>query len=579
MRAGPGTGKTRVLTRRVQYLIEKKGVDPEKIVALTFTKKAAGEMERRVSSLLKNETTRIATFHSLGFKLLTDHFEETGDSDRLTVYEKEKTRKLIAGIIKEGEDSGLSPEQVLTEIGKAKRKLQGPDQLTSNRLSWIYSQYEKKLKKHQALDFEDLLKKAVELLYDNPALLFKYRQRFQYLLLDEYQDINQAQYRLASLLAPPQENIFAVGDPGQCIFSFRGADPDRMWEFKEDYPETEVITLNRNYRNSRKIIQASRSLLEGNRFIKQDRIEKENSEGQPLVVYSAPSLKEEAGFIAFKIEKLKQRGFNYSQQAILYRSRYRARKLKPALLKAGIPYSRVDESGMRTRREVVKFLDYLKLAAAPDNARICCRLLLIRKNGIDFKTLNRLLVYKESRNLEFREALAQIDGAEGIRTDRLESLADFKLNLLKPLRKINKAAEPLSRKLKLIRRLIDFDSCLNREQRSRIDRLIEIAGYHSAETLSGFLKALQPKKDGVELMTIHQSKGREYKTVFLIGLEEGSLPHYRAQNTGEERRLCYVALTRAEEEVILTYNQKQERSRFLKELPQSVIIKKGGEYS
>lgn len=599
--AGPGSGKTKVLTHRIVYLIKEKGIDPRNILAVTFTNKAAGEMKERVTKLLSAENNAdqnaeatlksasalnqridqrnisgmptIGTFHSICARILRGQIEMLGYKQNFVIYDEDDQRRLIKRIMK---NLGIKidqfdPLRVLNTISRAKDELidwktykkeaYGPFQKTVGK---IYKNYQKSLLTCNAVDFDDLIAMTVELFRIHPKILSWYQERWQYILVDEYQDTSHSQYVLVNLLAKKYRNICAVGDDSQAIYSWRGADFRNILDFEKDYPKAKVILLEENYRSTQNILQASHHVIAKNIQRKEKKLWTKNSKGNPLIIYKAGDEKGEAKFIARRIKNLTYEGdLRLNDFVVLYRTNAQSRALEEAFLKYGIPYKVIGGVKFYQRREIKDILAYLKLIQNPNDSVSLRRIENIppRKRNKKNKDFNNLISgfrklsskYPVSRLIRF--ILQDLEYEDYLkRTDpRGEERWENVLELLTVARKYNRFPLPLGleRFLEEVSLLTDADN-------------------------------VETSKEVVNLMTLHSAKGLEFKVVFIAGCEEGLLPHSLSQTKEkleEERRLIYVGITRAKERVYLTFTDqrnlygstiKNRASEFLKDIPEKV---------
>jgi len=568
--AGAGSGKTRVLTYRTAYLIDK-GINPENILLTTFTNKAAGEMKERVEKLLsksknplaKSSKPTIATFHSLCAKILRIEGKHIDLPPHFAIYDTEDQVSTVKEAMKKLDLSvkDYKPSSVLAAISSAKNELiseaEYPKYARGNfqeKVSKIYFIYQKLLFENHALDFDDLLAKTVVLFTQNPQVLEKYQNRFQYILIDEYQDTNHAQYRLTKLLAKKWNNICVVGDFSQSIYSWRGADFTNLSKFKEDFKNTKTFSLSQNYRSTQKILDAATSVISRNTTHPVLTLWTKNPDGEEVVIYEGKNEQQEIEFIVEQISN-----FKYSDIAILYRTNAQSRVLEEILLHHGIPYALIGGVRFYERKEVKDVLSYLRFLDNP-------------KDKISLKRIEKIGKKRMDKFMKFLESFDKT---------RYE-------NSIEILDKILKETDYLS--------LYDEQDEEDRERLGNIKELRSVALKFS--NLTEFLENVslveqeympdktngQTKKDAITLMTLHAAKGLEFQYVFMIGMEEGLFPHSRSlmdkNELEEERRLCYVGMTRARKRLFLSYARKRiffgqktsnVVSRFILELPESVI--------
>lgn len=575
--AGPGSGKTKVLTHRIAFLVKEKGINPKNILAVTFTNKAAGEMKERVINLLsdkKQTLPTIGTFHSICARILRGQIEMLGYKQNFVIYDEDDQRRLVKRIMKDLQiDTEMfDPLRVLGTISRAKDELidyklyqkasYGPFQKIIGK---IYENYQKNLKISNAVDFDDLIAMTVELLRIYPKILSWYQEKWQYILVDEYQDTSHSQYVLVNLLAKKYRNICAVGDDSQAIYSWRGADFRNILDFEKDYPKAKVILLEENYRSTQNILQASHHVIAKNIQRKEKKLWTKNSKGNPLIIYKAQDERGEAKFIARRIKNLTYEGnLRLNDFVVLYRTNAQSRALEEAFLKYGILYKVIGGVKFYQRREIKDILAYLKLIQNPNDSISHGRIENVppRKRNKKNKDFNNLISrfrklsskYPVSRLIRF--ILQDLEYEDYLkRTDpRGEERWENVLELLTVARKYNRFPSPqgLERFLEEVSLLTEADN-------------------------------VETSKEVVNLMTLHSAKGLEFKVVFIAGCEEGLLPHSLSRSPEkieEERRLIYVGITRAKERVYLTFTDqrnlygntmKNRASEFLKDIPKKLV--------
>lgn len=570
--AGAGSGKTRVLTYKVMYLMLEKGISPEEILMVTFTNKAAQEMKERMMkffSSIHNEGPSsqpfVATFHSLCARILRIDGEQIGISKRFVIYDdsdqqeavKEAMNKLLIS------PKDFKPTSVLATISQAKNELIYEDEyatfargLFQQTVAKIYPLYQRILKENDALDFDDLILQTIKLFKQNPDLLKKYQDRFRYILIDEYQDTNRAQYVLSKLLAGERKNICVVGDFSQSIYSWRGADYRNLMKFTNDFPQTKTFSLSQNYRSTQKILDAASAVISKNTSHPVLKLWTENSEGESIEIYEATNEQDEADFI---IRSLISLGVSrLSDVAVLYRTNAQSRVVEEAFLHHGIPYRLVGGTRFYERKEIKDVLSYLRHTANP-------------KETISLKRLEKL---GKGRLKKFFEYLDRQDNVDDIPT--IEIL-DSVLSATDYLELYDEKDEEDRARLENIKELRSVALAF-----PNITEFLENVALVEQEYTSGPKE--KANKQGVTLMTLHAAKGLEFPIVFMIGMEEGLFPHSRAlmdkHELEEERRLCYVGMTRAKEKLFLTHARRRlffgqkamnTLSRFIIELPEHVI--------
>lgn len=617
--AGAGSGKTRVLTHRIAYLIEEKGVNPWNIMAITFTNKAAGEMRERVDKLVGfgSESIWVSTFHSTCVRILRRYIDRLGYDNNFTIYDSDDQKTLMKNLCKQmNVDTKIYKERsLLAKISHAKDELISPEQYeldagdyNERRVAQIYREYQSQLKKSNALDFDDLIMKTVELFQNNPEILEYYQERFRYLMVDEYQDTNTAQFKFISLLASKYENLCVVGDDDQSIYKFRGANIGNILGFERFFPNAKVIRLEQNYRSTKHILEAANEVIRNNKERKSKTLWTENEEGELIHFRQFLNGFEEAEFIAGDVQKRHREGqCKYKDCAILYRTNAQSRLFEEKFLLANIPYKLVGGVNFYARKEIKDLLCYLKTV---DNARddlAVRRIINVPKRGIGATTLGRIQDYADSKEISFYDSLrvAKEIPSVGRGLGRIQGFVDF----IQALR--SKAEEYTVREL--LEDIIEQTGYVEElraedteEAKARIENIDELIS--KAETfdenasdrgepglLSDFLEeialiadidSIDPDQDYVILMTLHSAKGLEFPNVYLAGMEDGIFPSYMTivgDDPGEleeERRLCYVGITRAMKELTMTSAQQRmirgetqynKVSRFVREIPREMV--------
>jgi DNA helicase-2/ATP-dependent DNA helicase PcrA len=626
--AGAGSGKTRVLTARVARLVDEHGVPPERILAVTFTNRAAAEMRERIERLLGEPPAGLwaGTFHAFGAWLLRRHAPSVGHSRRFSIHDADETLSQVGRVL---DDLGLDrqrwrPRAVRARIADAKHWLLTPEAYAAmlgsdpepleQVVRDVYAAYQHALVRQDAMDFEDLLMKAVELLRDESEVLERYRRRFAFILVDEYQDTNHAQYRLVQLLAAGHRNLMVVGDDDQSIYGWRGADVRNILEFEEDFEGCRTVRLERNYRSTGRILATANAVIAHNEKRKSKTLYTDGPEGEKLLVVRAPDDRSEARWIADAIEEgvASAADRRYRDFAILYRTNAQSRALEDAIRRRGMPYQIVGGVRFYERREIRDVLAYLRLIANPRDVAAFERAVRWPRRGVGEVTRARLLARARDAGLTPVEAAARAREARdvpaaGVRgleafgelVGRYRSLADElpaaellrrlveELDLLQALREEGPEGEERAENVsELVGAAAEVDERAGRSRESAVPATPEAV----LSSLDRFLQEValvadvdrtDPDADAVLLMTLHNSKGLEFPCVFLAGMEEGLCPHSRstgsAEELEEERRLLYVGLTRARERVVLTHAASRHRfgrrswsapSSFLRELPE-----------
>ncbi len=617
--AGAGSGKTRVLTHRFAYLVEEKGISPYNILAITFTNKAAKEMKERTEDLLGNnyEHLWISTFHSTCVRILRREIDKIGYEKNFVIYDTSDQQVVIKECIKELDldDKTFQPRAVLNSIGKAKDVLIGPsdykaefgNDFFSGIICKLYTRYQDKLRKNNALDFDDLIMKTVQLFQTNPTILSYYQDKFKYILVDEFQDTNMAQYTLVSLLARGHSNLCVVGDDDQSIYSWRGADIMNILGFEKDFPNTRTIKLEQNYRSTQNILDSANSLVANNINRKVKRLWTDNQRGEIIQYYCGNNEYDEASFIAATIEKLKDEEDRlYSHFAILYRTNAQSRVIEEMLMKGAISYRVYSGTRFYDRKEIKDILAYLKIIENPVDDVSVKRIINVPKRGIGPKSIERFENYANRTDESFFDALLNINSIEG-QSAKVKSETSKFTSLILSLRErqdnmtLTDIVEEIYEKSGYIDALLAEDKT---EAEGMIENLKEFLSLtkdfdenSEVKTLAEFLDRTsletnmdQDQKEDtttVSLMTLHGAKGLEFPVVFMCGMEESIFPSYMSLQEGneeEERRLCYVGITRARERLYMSHARQRtifgktnanQISRFMREIPEDLIGMKG----
>jgi DNA helicase II / ATP-dependent DNA helicase PcrA len=605
--AGAGSGKTRVLTHRVAHLTSAIGVKPNEILAITFTNKAAGEMRERLTAMLgpMARAIWILTFHAACGRILRSEAERLGYKSNFTIYDSADQVRLVKQVLEEldKDPKRFVPRGVHAQISNAKNQLITParyaEQIGSfydQTIAEAYELYQRKLAASNAVDFDDMLMLTVQILENFPDARKHWQNAFRYVMVDEYQDTNHAQYRLLQLLAEHHHNICAVGDPDQSIYAFRGADIRNILEFERDFPETRTIPLEQNYRSTNAILEAANAVIAHNSERKEKRLWSELGEGDPVRVIEVEDEQAESRYVAAQIAGLVEEGYSGSEIAVFYRMNAQSRVLEQTLRLHQIGYQVIGGPRFYERAEVKDAIAYLQVLDNPADAVSLMRIANRPKRGIGDTTISRLVSYAESHGLTLYEALGHPTEA-GLGTAAVKAVTSLK-NLLDSLRSTaqeEEVPELLQTVLERSGTLEAYEAERTIEARGRIENLEafvdgarEYAQQAEEATLSGFLQeislysdqdALGEEQSNVTLMTIHNAKGLEFRAVFVVGVEEEIFPSSRSieeQGVEEERRLFYVGLTRAEERLTLTHASSRLLwgrttshlpSRFLDELP------------
>jgi DNA helicase-2/ATP-dependent DNA helicase PcrA len=608
--AGAGSGKTRVLTHRVAHLIQAHGVKPNEILAITFTNKAATEMRERLERMLGHVARAIwiLTFHAACGRMLRREAERLGYRSNFTIYDQADQIRLVKSCLEElGKDpKRFTPRGIHTQISNAKNQLITPEEYTARVSSFwdqtvaeVYELYQRRLFRSNAVDFDDILMLTVQVLERFPEARERWQTTFRHVLVDEYQDTNHAQYRLLQLLAEKHRNVFAVGDPDQSIYAFRGADIRNILDFERDFGGAGVIALEQNYRSTNRILEAANAVIDNNRDRKPKQLWSELGEGDPVEVVEVEDEHAEARFVAAEIARLVESGTSASEIAVFYRTNAQSRVLEDVLVRQGVPYQVIGGPRFYERAEIRDAIAYLAVLNNTDDAVALMRIANRPRRGIGDTSIQRLVAHAESLGISLWDATAD-PAAAGVATASARAIRSFRA----VMESLMSAAQELPVD-ELVEAVLDRSGTLEAleaertiEARGRIENLEELVG--SAQefrrrveepSLAGFLEEVQLQSDQdtlvagepqVTLMTIHNAKGLEYRVVFLIGMEEGIFPHARSiedNEVEEERRLAYVGMTRAMERLTLThttarslYGRREYNlpSRFLDELPATV---------
>ncbi|KUO68577.1 MAG: ATP-dependent DNA helicase PcrA [Clostridia bacterium BRH_c25] len=615
--AGAGSGKTRVLTYRIAYLIEEKSVYPSNILAITFTNKAAKEMKERVQSLIGSaENMWISTFHSACVRILRKNVESLKDYKKnFVIYDSKDQEALVKECLKELNlnEKNFPFRAVSSEISSAKDMLMTPDKfydrnmhdMRKRKIADIYKLYQKKLQKNNALDFDDILYKTVELFELNPDILQYYQNKFKYIMVDEYQDTNYCQYTLIRLLAKQHKNLCVVGDDDQSIYSWRGADIGNILNFEKDFPGAMVVKLEQNYRSTQVILDAANSVIKNNFARKSKKLWTENGEGRSIVYHYATDEWGEANFIMDEVERMvAQENRELGDFAILYRTNAQSRVLEEACMSHGLPYKIVGGFKFYDRKEVKNVIAYLRVIQNPDEDLSLKRIINIPKRGIGNTTLEAITQHARTTGDSLFGALLEVDSIEGVSTKAKKGIKEFVriMSDLMGIAETERVSKIVKEVLERTGYLSELEKDDDEESRTRAENVkellsatLEFEEKNESAILPDFLEqmALMSDIDTVEdgkaaliMMTLHSAKGLEYPFVFISGMEEGVFPSQRSyfeeKQMEEERRLMYVGITRAEERLYLTaafertlygnttYNTP---SQFVKEIPKDLLVK------
>ena len=614
MLAGAGSGKTRSLTHRIAYLIEEKGVAPWNILAITFTNKAAQEMRERVDALVGygSEDIWISTFHATCSRILRRHIDLLGYDRNFTIYDASDQKSLMKEVLKEMKiDTKQFPERsVMSEISSAKNEYKSPldyrneygSNFRNQRIADIYEHYQKRLKENNALDFDDLLVKMVDLFQTNPDVLEHYQDRFQYIMVDEYQDTNTVQFLLVSLLAKKYRNLCVVGDDDQSIYKFRGANIYNILNFEKVFPDAQVIRLEQNYRSTQNILNAANGVIANNKGRKEKKLWTENQKGELVHFKQYDTEYDEANGVVSRINFLAMRGVQYKDMAILYRTNAQSRIFGEKLKQKNIPYAIVRGISFYDRKEIKDLMSYLKVVDSGMDDLSVKRIINVPKRGIGQTTINRLQEFAILNQMSFLDAVFNADEIPEVARAlaKLHKFADM-IEEFREYASEHEISELLEHILDVTQYRAELEAEGTDESISRLEDIEElfndIAYYEEEEenpnlrdflaekdmyTLNAGIDNLEDENNKVLLMTLHNAKGLEFNNVFLGGMEEGVFPGFGAMMSGdeseieEERRLCYVGITRAKERLFLSaakrrmlrgQTQYNRRSRFIDEIP------------
>lgn len=601
--AGAGSGKTRVLTHRMAHMIEDLNIFPYKILAITFTNKAAKEMQERVHALIGDKANDmwISTFHSTCVRILRREIEKLGYKRNFTIYDSSDQKTLVKECMKvlSINDKEITENEIMSKISKAKDNMQSADSyyrehehnFREKKIAEVYKMYQKRLKENNALDFDDLICKTVELFKKNPETLEFYQRKFQYIMVDEYQDTNGAQYEFVTLLAARHRNICVVGDDDQCIYQWRGADIKNILGFEKDYPDAKVIKLEQNYRSKANILNAANVVIVNNSNRKSKVLRTEQDSGSKVKVYRAYSDGDEGTFVANQIEKIKkEQNKQYKDFAILYRTNAQSRIFEESLRRSAIAYKIVGGTKFYDRKEIKDMLSYLKVLVNPSDSIALRRIINVPKRGIGDATIQKVLDFAESYELPLWDALSEVRTIPTLTARNCAGIEKF-MELMENLMMISETV-PVSHLIQTILEdtgyIRELEASKQIEDKSRIENLKELvsdavdfeknyekekeAGSSEFDInktqLEAYLEKVSLVQDtdkledeenengSVVLMTIHSAKGLEFPVVFMVGMENGIFPGQASFNSDSEmeesRRLCYVGITRAKETLFMT---------------------------
>jgi len=617
--AGAGSGKTRVITYRIAHLMAEYNVQPENILAVTFTNKAAQEMKERIKKAVGKDTNRIliSTFHSLGCRMLRAHAERLGYTKSFSIYDEDDRERLIKECMHDSKvsDKEMRPYDIIKRISSIKNELISPKQFEdlyaedyeSKAISRVYTLSELKLAKNNAVDFDDLISKPIELLKKNPDILEAYREKFKYILIDEYQDINNSQYTLISMLAEKYRNICVVGDDDQSIYRFRGADITNILEFEEDYKDAKVIRLEQNYRSTKTILKAAHAVIKNNEGRKGKELWTENDIGEKITFYYVDDeITESEAVIKEIFRVINTQDIKLKDMAVFYRTNAQSRVIEDRFRRAGVRYKLVGGLSFYARLEIKDMLAYLRVISNPRDVMSIKRIVNVPPRGISDTTVDRLEAFAFQNDLPFLEAMEKSEAMPDIKVaakTAMKSFHDFIVSM-----HMAKDTTPLK---EIMARIITgtgyigyWEDDPSPKAKDRVENVKELvsamAEYEEGKkdaTLDDFLQQvalmsevdkLDESAEAVTLMTIHSAKGLEFDMVFLTGMDEGIFPHKNClEEPGgieEERRLAYVAITRARKKLYIMSAVSRRQfgtkkmgaiSRFVNEIPEEILERKG----
>ena len=611
--AGAGSGKTKVLTHKIAYLIGEKQVKPWNILAITFTNKAANEMKERIGNLVGDVSADIwmGTFHSICVRILRRFIDRIGFDSSFIIFDTSDQRTLVKACIKSIglDDKMFTDRSVLSEISNAKNEMLEPDQYTvrangdfrKEKIALVYEMYQKRLKENNAIDFDDIINYTIKILMENPDILEYYSDKFHYVLVDEYQDTNKAQFTLVTLLASKNGNITVVGDNDQGIYSFRGADISNILNFERDFPGTKIIKLEQNYRCTGNILKAANAVIKNNEVTYKKELWTENEVGNLPAVYSAKNEYDEGTYIAQQIEHLRREEYyKYSDFAILYRMNTQSRAIEEILRRESIPYKIIGGLKFYERKEIKDIISYLRLIQNPSDNLSLKRIINEPKRGIGKTSLDKIEELSINSGVPMYEI---IKNAEQYGLNRVFLNSREFVNAIEELR-AKKEDIKISDLIKETLKKSGYTQALENENtieaENRIENLDEfltvaiefedesadnkLSDFLEGITLSSDIDNMEEAEETVTLMTLHSAKGLEFPVVFLVGMEEGIFPGYKSigepKELEEERRLCYVGITRAKEHLFLTCSKQRtifgstscnQVSRFLREIPSDLL--------
>lgn len=611
--AGAGSGKTRVLTRRIAYLIAEYGVNPGNILAMTFTNKAASEMKERVNKLISEEMRSwVGTFHSFGATLLRREAEKLGFKRNFSIYDTSDQKRMVKEIMQglNLDTKKTKPSRVLNKISDAKNQLIRPADYKiedynymSEIVAQIYPLYQQRMQESNAFDFDDLIMKPCQLFTEYPRVKEYYNQKYKYILVDEYQDVNHAQYRLSQLLTGSDNNIFVVGDPDQSIYGFRGADINNILNFEKDFTAAKVIRLEQNYRSKENILKAAQAIIKNNSSRLDKDLWSDRGEGDSIEFHEAATDKEEAAFIMEAAKKMNRTGkYSYGDMVVLYRTNAQSRSIEDILRRNQVPYQIVGGLKFYDRKEIKDIVAYLRLINNPADTAALLRIINEPARGIGAKTIERVQDYAYANNISLFQSCLESDANPELTKAYASRVIEF-AELIEEFQELENEITIDKLVNKILTKTGYESEIISKEGPKAQERLENIGELQSAMreylqdnddgSLAGFLEevaliadidTMEDKNNYITLMTLHSAKGLEFPVVFLAGLDEGLFPHGNSMDDAgeieEERRLCYVGITRAQDKLYILRAKNRFRygeskyyapSRFLNEIPDSLI--------
>ena len=604
--SGAGSGKTRVITHRIAYLIRHHGVSPYNILAVTFTNKAAEEMRTRLENLIGQSQLWVATFHSTCAQILRRDIHHLGYDRSFTIYDTADQQTLVKELIKTLQLSLNNPGPVLGEISRAKSDFVSPTEYASKAIGFfeesvakIYPMYQDYLRQNNSLDFDDLIKLTVELFEANPNVLEYYQEKLQYILVDEYQDTNRGQYLLVHALAQNHHNICVVGDDDQSIYSWRGADINNILDFEKDYRGTKVLRLEQNYRSTKNILEAAYHVIRNNQKRKEKQIWTDNKTGSAITLHEATDDIREADYVLRQIREWRSRRRKYGECVIFYRINAQSRTFEDALRGANIPYQIVGGIRFYERMEVKDIMAYMRVIVNPADTVSIKRIINTPRRGIGVATVQKIEDFAYEEGIPLFAAIQHVDEVSTLNNgakNKVRAFAEL-IASFNPHDPPARTAEDLLDRTGYLQVLRSEGTIEAQTREENLGELIAaVTEYEESETeptlwafleritLASDIDNMEDKSDVVTMMTLHSAKGLEFPIVFMVGIEEGLLPHQRSYNSEaeleEERRLCYVGLTRAQEHVYLTHARSRRLyrdldyripSRFIEEIPAELV--------